>query len=59
MTRMGHTFPVSLSELKLVKSIETTPCLGVELTGVPLAESVEFATFADTARPYFFLAQLG
>ena len=32
--------------------------LGVELIGVPLAESVEFATFADTAKLYLLSACL-
>ena len=33
--------------------------IGVELTGVHLAESVEFATFAKTAWPYLLSAKLG
>ena len=46
-------------QLPEVESFKCRAGVGVELIGVPLAESVEFATFADTARPYFFLVQLG
>ena len=34
------------------------PELGVELIGVPLAESVEFETFADTVKFYLLSAFL-